>query len=136
MASKKKAVAAKSAPAPQPLPQPQHPTPGPWLWVNWGGTYSLVSMAISSRPVVLTQLTTREAGGHSPPDRVLAVGVYDEEARGRILVPLTPEHPDAKLIAAAPALLAACREALEMLEQADVLRMMSVLQEAIKEATA
>jgi hypothetical protein len=77
-------------------------TQGPWCWRRDGGGHVLTTEA-GGALVVLGTL-----GGDADAPRVLAARL-DGPAR---LVPLTPEHPDARLIRAAPLLLAACQEAL------------------------
>lgn len=77
-------------------------TPGPWKWYDFGGELILHS-AEHGRPVVLRAGMDNSLGGWDPPGRTMLYARNDE---GR-LVPLTPDHPDARLIAAAPDLLAA-----------------------------
>jgi hypothetical protein len=63
-------------------------TPGPWAWQLFGKEYCLTGQH-GMRPIVLA---TRKNGATS-----LVNG---------LLVPLDPNHPDAKLIAAAPKMFA------------------------------
>jgi len=87
-------------------------TPGPWRWRRIGGEMHLVR-DFGARDVVLTRIGVckPERGGARS---VLGVG----EGSPRVLVPLTPDHPDAALIEAAPDLLEACAEGLRCLEVA------------------
>lgn len=65
-------------------------TPGPWAWQRFGKEWCLVGQW-GMRPIVLSVM--RKVGLTSLVDG--------------LLVPLNPEHPDARLIAAAPDLLEA-----------------------------
>lgn len=76
------------------MSESQH-TPGPWAWQRLG-ELCLVGQH-GRRPIVLTTL-----------QRNAQLCVRDE--RG-VLKPLDPDHPDARLIAAAPDLLEAARAA-------------------------
>lgn len=78
-------------------------TKGPWGWLECGGTLRLVGL-YGPRPCVLTTLYVSHGEDYDPPGyEVLAVGVDTP----RRLVPLTPVHPDARLMAASPDLLEA-----------------------------
>ena len=88
-------------------------TPGPWRWVRDGNTWMLVA-AHSGQPTVLAitddklaDLRGDVAEWESRPTSftvlVQLAARLDGPAR---LVPLTPDHPDARLIEAAPDLLA------------------------------
>lgn len=83
----------------------QKQTPGPWQWVNLGGQWHLCRCDNVRTVVMTTVVEKRHWDGDSPETVVLAV--RDEGGR---LVPLTPDHPDARLIVAAPDL----AEGLEM----------------------
>lgn len=86
-------------PTPAPTPRRAH-SAGPWVWRDWGAGWLLIQDA-GRRPAVLTAI-----GGRAHVVRQ-KLGVRDETG---LLVPLTPDHPDAKLIASAPALLEALEE--------------------------
>lgn len=81
-------------------------TPGPWEWWTHGGTAHLVSLD-GAQVYVLTP-TLMGPRDNEQTYAIVAAGVHSEEWGQRCLVPITPGHPDARLIAAAPDLLAAC----------------------------
>lgn len=71
-------------------------TPGPWRWLDEA---TLVADR-GARPVVLTPLRRGLPG-------------MGTRAESGLIEPLTPEHPNSRLIAAAPDLLEVARELLE-----------------------
>lgn len=83
-------------------------TPGPWAWIRDTDGYHLVT-AHSGQRVVLTSAINNSLGDWDAPGTSC---LFAREGDPSQLVPLTPDHPDARLIAAAPELLAACELAL------------------------
>jgi hypothetical protein len=79
-------------------------TPGPWVWRKWGNPYWLTADYGKRRIVIAT--VSQQVG--VPQQDFVAV----RDPKRDLLVELTPEHPDARLIAAAPDLLAGCQDAL------------------------
>src|SRR3990167_4592797 len=73
-------------------------TKGPWAWQEMGG-WRLVGQW-GMRPIVLS---AKARNGKGPGKFALR----DDESD--LLIPFDPNHPDARLIAAAPDLLEACR---------------------------
>lgn len=78
-------------------------TPGPWAWQDMGGL-CLVGQH-GRRPIVLNVGCKSDSGG--------MYGAYlrTRNTGREVMEPLTPENPDARLIAAAPELLEACERA-------------------------
>lgn len=78
-------------------------TPGPWKWDEWYTMGRLVGpnhepiLGAAMLDLPIPYLVARGGEWEGPP--------YE-------LNPITPDHPDARLIAAAPDLLAACEAAL------------------------
>lgn len=79
-------------------------TPGPWEWQKFGDKICLAAQ-ISMRPIVLSVVSGGPFKGH-----------LTSLIRG-LLRPLDPNHPDAKLIAAAPDLLEALRSIMKKIRE-------------------
>lgn len=80
-------------------------TPGPWTWIKDTDGYHLVT-AHSGQLAVLTSALNASMGDWDAPSNSCLFG---REGFPSQLVPMTPDHPDARLIAAAPNLLAALK---------------------------
>ncbi len=78
----------------------------PWAWRKIGGQYHLVQDA-GARPVILT--AGLDSAGTDDEPRALLLA--RDDATGA-LVPVDPDGPAMRLLAAAPDLLAACEAAL------------------------
>lgn len=86
-------------------------TPAPWSWRKFGTELMLVGEH-GPRPVVLCA-SMDVGGGWDAPGRIF---LATRDPKTGVLVELTPEHPDARLIAAAPELLDELKLALWYLE--------------------
>ena len=75
-------------------------TPGPWAWQSFGCGNLLIAQH-GRRPVVLGAITDLEK--HCAP-------AMNKDGRLELV---DPDHPNARLIAAAPDLLAACKQLIE-----------------------
>lgn len=79
-------------------------TPAPWEWHPYGTDYILHG-AHGHRPIVLDYGSCGVGPRGGTGSRKLRVRNFER----CLMVPLSPDHPDARLIAAAPDLLAACQ---------------------------
>ncbi|MEO7719427.1 MAG: hypothetical protein ABIY70_24765 [Capsulimonas sp.] len=84
---------------------PRH-TPGPWCWVNFGNEPHLATAHSGSKTVL-------DAVRKGQRD----VAFRNRVTEGRsLMIPFDPSHPDSRLIAAAPELLDALRDLLDLVQ--------------------
>ncbi len=116
----------------------QRQSRGPWAWRKFGRHWSLVEDFGPRRVVLDAWLDNHQSDWDSPGCPMLVTCSSDG-----VLVPITPDHPAAKVIAAAPGLLEACRAALPILKShihpdhfdGHAARVMVMLRDAIEKAT-
>jgi hypothetical protein len=79
-------------------------TPGPWAWQKFGGNHCLTAQH-GLREIII--------GANPSRGNKMPVVVMNNDG---ILYPVDPDHANAKLIAASPDLLEACKEAVSTIE--------------------
>ena len=111
-------------------------TKGEWAWQKFGEGYCLTAQHGMREIIIGANLLNSEDEG----DRRTHVTMNSPNG---ILESINPEHPNAKLIAAAPDLLEACKNALTLLSEIETPTGLGVemieaeheLEQAIKKAT-